>query len=307
MEELTNCPVCDNGEFAPYIQCKDYTVSQEKFTIVACKKCNFKFTNPRPLEGDLGKYYESDEYISHSNTSQGIIAKLYQFARHYTLAKKLQLVSSLSKKKGAILDYGCGTGEFLNTCKNANWETMGVEPSKVGRASGTDNYGLEVYEDIFNTAFDGKQFNVITLWHVIEHVSQLKPTLERLISLLPDGGHLVIAVPNPASLDASIYKEHWAAYDVPRHLYHFTPDSIETLCTQYPLKQINILPMVLDSFYVSMLSEKYKSQDNGKNSPFGLFKAFWNGFRSNMNAAMHPGTSSSQIYIFKKIDSITEL
>lgn len=304
MEELTHCPVCDNTEFAPFIECKDYTVSKEKFKIVSCKKCNFKFTNPRPEEENLGGYYESDEYISHSNTSAGLISKLYQAARHYTLAKKLQLVSSLSKKKGAILDYGCGTGEFLNTCENAKWETVGVEPSVVGRKQAKDNYGLEVYEDIFNPAFDQKQFNVITLWHVLEHVSKLKPTLEKILSLIPNGGHLVIAVPNPASLDANIYKEHWAAYDVPRHLYHFTPDSIVTLCTQYPLQLEKILPMVLDSFYVSMLSEKYKAEDSGQNSPLGLPKAFWNGFRSNMSATIHPGTSSSQIYIFKKTDLI---
>lgn len=304
MEELSHCPVCEGTEFIPFLECKDYTVSKEKFQIVTCRKCNFKFTNPRPLEENLGGYYESDEYISHSNTSQGLIAKLYQAARHYTLAKKLQLVSSLSKKKGAILDYGCGTGEFLNTCKNAEWETMGVEPSEVGRKQAKDNYGLEVYNDIFNQAFDGKQFNVISLWHVLEHVSKLKPTLERLLSLIPDNGHIVIAVPNPSSLDAKIYKEQWAAYDVPRHLYHFTPDSIVTLCTQYPLKLERTLPMVLDSFYVSMLSEKYRDQDSTNNSPFGLPRAFWNGLRSNMSATIHPGTSSSQIYIFRKIEAI---
>ncbi len=304
MEILSHCPVCESTESTPFLECKDYTVSKEKFNIVSCKKCSFKFTNPRPEETNLGQYYESDEYISHSNTNQGLIAKLYQAARHYTLAKKLQLVSSLSKKKGAILDYGCGTGEFLSTCKNAKWETMGVEPSEIGRAQATKDHGLEVYDDVFDTAFDGKEFDVITLWHVLEHVSKLKPTLERLLGLMPINGHIVIAVPNPASLDAKIYKEHWAAYDVPRHLYHFTPHSMITLCTHYSLKHIKTLPMVLDSFYVSMLSEKYKSEDSGKSSLLGLPKAFWNGIRSNVNASLHPGTSSSQIYIFKKVDAI---
>lgn len=302
MEVLTECPICEHTSFAPFITCKDYTVSKQNFEIVSCSQCGFKFTNPRPTEADLGQYYESEEYISHSNTNKGLVNKLYQYARYYTLSKKLQLVSQTTRKKNAaILDYGCGTGEFLNTCKSAGWSTKGVEPSDLGRDQAKENYALEVYNDVFDPAFDNDQFDVITLWHVLEHVSRLKPTMERLLHLLKDGGHIIIAVPNPASKDAAIYKEHWAAYDVPRHLYHFTPETIKKLCDQFSLELVRTLPMVLDSFYVSMLSEKYRSEDSGKSNPLGLPKAFWNGFRSNLNASLHPGTSSSQIYVFKKL------
>lgn len=293
--------MCSNKDFAPFISCKDYTVSKEVFEIVSCNSCGFKFTNPRPEENDLGRYYESDEYISHSNTNEGLVNKLYQIARHYTLSKKLQLVSSAARKNEAsVLDYGCGTGEFLNTCKSAKWKTKGVEPSEVGRNQALENYGLEVYNDVFNPAFDNDKFDVITLWHVLEHVARLRPTIDRLLSLLKEKGHIIIAVPNPASKDAEIYGKQWAAYDVPRHLYHFTPDTIKTLADQYSLQLTRTLPMTLDSFYVSMLSEKYVGEEKGSSSAFSLPKAFFSGLRSNLNAAMHPGTSSSQIYVFKK-------
>lgn len=302
MEVLSECPVCGNQGFNPFISCKDYTVSNDVFNIDSCNSCGFKFTNPRPEERDLGKYYESDDYISHSNTNKGLINKIYQVARHYTLSKKLQLVSATARKKEAsILDYGCGTGEFLNTCKTAKWKTKGVEPSDLGRKQAIENYGLEIYDDVFNPAFNGDKFDVITLWHVLEHVARLKPTMERLLSLLAEKGHIIIAVPNPASLDARLYAKQWAAYDVPRHLYHFTPDTINKLAEQFSLELVRMLPMTLDAFYVSMLSERYVGEEKGTQSALGLPKAFINGLRSNFNAAMHPGQSSSQIYVFKRV------
>lgn len=293
MEILKNCPVCDAPETKFFVACKDYTVSQEIFKIVECVRCGFKFTNPRPEEYRLGEYYKSEEYISHSNTNKGFINSAYQSVRKYTLLKKLQLISRFYKT-GKLLDIGCGTGEFLKTFKDAKWETLGIEPSDDARKMAIQNYGLDVREEWGLKNLEPESFDVITMWHVLEHVPHLNERISDLKRLLKPGGMIVIAVPNCSSLDAKNYGANWAAYDVPRHLYHFTPKDIETLFKKHELKVFKTLPMVFDSFYVSMLSEKYLS---GKSN---LISALWNGFRSNLSALKTGKTYSSQIYLIRK-------
>lgn len=293
MEILTKCPICNSSDFKLFLICKDYTVSRETFNIVQCNSCGFKFTNPRPEAKELGKYYKSEEYVSHSNTSRGFINSTYQAVRKYTLFKKLQLISRYFKT-GTILDIGCGTGEFLNTCKNAKWSTLGIEPDNDVRAMAIKNYSLDVREeeDLKNLA--SASFDIITMWHVLEHVPELNECVEELKRLIKPKGVIIIAVPNSNSYDARIYKENWAAYDVPRHLYHFAPRDIETLFTKHEMKVFRILPMVFDSFYVSMLSEKCRT------GRVNLFRAFWNGFLSNIVALKSGRTNSSQIYLIRK-------
>ncbi|MEO6883623.1 MAG: class I SAM-dependent methyltransferase [Bacteroidia bacterium] len=294
METLTHCPACESDSFTPFLSCKDNTVSRETFQIVACAKCGFKFTNPRPEEANLGDYYKSEDYISHSNSSKGFINSIYQFVRKYTLIKKLQLVERLNRgNKKNILDIGCGTGEFLNICKKAKWNTFGIEPGSDARKYASENYFLNVKEEAELKDFSNNQFEIITMWHVLEHVSKLNERILELKRLLKKDGTLLIAVPNCSSLDAKIYKQFWAAYDLPRHLYHFTPKDIEFIFAKHEMKVTQVLPMRLDSFYVSMLSEKYKRG----NSNFIL--GCWNGFRSNINAIKSGKEFSSQIYIIK--------
>lgn len=290
METLNQCPICKSAAFKPFLNCKDFTVSNELFSIIECCDCGFKFTNPRPNESEIGRYYQSEEYISHSNTSKGIVNALYQRVRKYTLKQKLKLVNSLSAK-GAILDIGCGTGEFLSTCKSDEWNTTGIEPDPKARNFAIENYGLQVYEEAELKNLPNNMFDVISMWHVLEHVHKLNERIEDLKRLMKPGGALIIAVPNCSSLDAKIYGAEWAAYDVPRHLYHFTPKDIERLFANHSLQVKQILPMKFDSYYVSMLSEKYRS-----GSP-NLVKALINGWRSNMAAARSGRTYSSQIYI----------
>jgi len=293
MQNLTNCPVCNSTTFSPFLECKDHTVSRETFQIVKCESCGFKFTNPRPEPEQLGRYYKSEEYVSHSNTKKGFINSTYQSVRKYTLLKKLQLISKYYKT-GRILDIGCGTGEFLNTCKSAKWETVGIEPDDDARNMAIKNYGLDVRgEDDLKNLHD-ESFQVITMWHVLEHVPNLNERIEELKRLIKPTGIIIIAVPNCNSLDAKIYKENWAAYDVPRHLYHFTPADMETLFRKHGLKVFSILPMIFDSFYVSMLSEKIKT---GKTN---IIRSTWNGLRSNLAALKSGRTSSSQIYLIRK-------
>jgi SAM-dependent methyltransferase len=293
MEQLALCPICSGIKFTPFLACVDNTVSRETFQIVKCDSCGFKFTNPRPNEKDLGKYYKSEEYVSHSNTQKGFINSTYQTVRKYTLLKKLQLISKYYKT-GDILDIGCGTGEFLNTCKNAKWKTIGIEPDEDARKMAKENYELDVRPESEIGNLPDASFDIITMWHVLEHVPRLNERVEDLKRLIKPNGIIIIAVPNSNSLDAKIYKENWAAYDVPRHLYHFNPKDIQTLFGNHGLNVFLVLPMVFDSFYVSMLSEKIRA---GKTN---IISSMWNGLRSNLAGLKSGKTYSSQIYLIRK-------
>lgn len=293
MEVLRFCPVCNSEKFIPFLQCKDYTVSRETFSIIQCQSCGFKFTNPRPLTSQLGKYYASETYISHSNTSIGFINSTYQMVRKYTLLKKLQLISKYFKT-GNLLDVGCGTGEFLKICKDAKWNVKGIEPDELTRKKAIENYALDVQNESALKDLPSESFHIITMWHVLEHVPFLNDRIKELKRLIKPNGIIIIAVPNCDSLDAKIYKEDWAAYDVPRHLYHFTPKDISTIFKNHGLNVSSTLPMIFDAFYVSMLSEKNKT---GRTN---FIRSMWNGLRSNLNALKTGTTYSSQIYLIKK-------
>lgn len=294
MNQLSHCPNCNSQTFEPFISCKDYTVSGEVFSIVNCTSCGFKFTNPRPTNDKIGGYYKSDNYISHSNTSKGLISKLYKAVRNYTLKGKLDLISKHSSK-GNLLDYGCGTGMFLSVAKSSTWNAYGIEPDSGARAFAINENKMIVYPDVetANANLKDTQFNCITLWHVLEHVMDLNETIAWFYSKLNKGGALIIAVPNYTSYDAKHYKEFWAAYDVPRHLYHFEQKVMVDLVQKAGFTFKESLPMKFDSFYVSMLSEKYK---HGK---INYFKAFLTGLKSNLKAS-EAKDYSSVIYVFKK-------
>lgn len=292
MLTIDKCLVCGSDSFEPFLVCKDYTVSQENFNIVSCKSCGFKFTNPRPENSVIGDYYKAEEYVSHSNTTKGVVNKLYHSVRNYTLKQKLKLISSYVSR-GTMLDYGSGTGMFLNVCKNDGWETYGMEPDDNARKMSIEK-GLDVFSDK-NKVSDriaDKKFNAITLWHVLEHVTDMEATLSFFKSKLNNDGVLIIAVPNHVSYDAQYYKEFWAAYDVPRHLHHFDINSMTSLVEKAGFKFQESKPMKFDSFYVSMLSEKYKT------GSVNLVKAFLVGLTSNFKAK-DTHSYSSTIYIFK--------
>lgn len=289
LQQITNCPVCKGTDFGPFLTCKDYTVSQESFNIVSCKACNFKFTNPRPSDSEIGKYYKSEDYVSHSDTKKGLINRLYHMVRTRTLKEKLGLISSYVSR-GTILDYGCGTGMFLKTCADAGWKAFGFEPDSDAKKL-AEGKGLTVANS--KEALTGNKYDIISLWHVLEHVTDLDQTLQFFSKSISDKGRLIIAVPNYVSADAKHYKEFWAGYDVPRHIYHFEINSLKKLLSNYGFSLEETKPMKFDSYYVSMLSEKYKT------GSMNYVTAFLNGLKSNM-AAKEPSQYSSVIYIFKK-------
>lgn len=291
MITLNQCPICSNTEYKEFITVKDYTVSKKEFIIVECKGCGFKYTNPRPAENSLGKYYESEEYVSHSDTRNGMINVLYHFIRTYTIKKKIKLLRKYSKGD-ILLDIGCGTGAFLSVAERASYKTIGIEPDENARSYGKELYGLGIFDENKLKEIKTKSTDIITMWHVLEHVSDLTERITTIERILKDDGVLFVAVPNCSSWDAKYYKQYWAAYDVPRHLYHFSPKDIKALFTKVKLEVVKTLPMKFDSFYVSMLSEKYK---NGRGN---LLMAFMVGLISNMMAKR--GTYSSQIYILRK-------
>lgn len=296
METLNNCPVCKNSNANAYLSCIDHTVSRETFRVVQCNSCGFRYTNPRPDEKEIGKYYQAEEYISHSDTSKGLVNKLYLMVRNYTIGKKVKLISRLAPPSPSaprhLLDIGCGTAEFLNAAKQNGWTVTGIEPSEIARKNAEKKYGITPLPQEKLFELNEKKFDVISLWHVLEHVHQLDRTIEQIKNILLDEGVLIIAVPNCESSDAKKYGEHWAAWDVPRHLYHFTKKDINTLFERSGFRLVQVLPMKFDSFYVSLLSEKYKTGSSN------LFSGFISGLNSNMTA--NKNGYSSQIYILKK-------
>lgn len=292
MLTLTNCPICDSKEFNHIITCKDFTVSQNPFNIVECTQCSFHFTNPRPTNEKLPDFYKSINYISHSDTKKGFVSQVYHLVRKYTLNQKLKLLKA-NVAVGNLLDYGCGTGMFLKQANAKGWNSFGTEPDEGARELSNSNkklvFGNKQELNTFNPLIT---FNAITLWHVLEHVTDLPETLNFFKQKLNKNGVLIIAVPNYNSYDAKHYKALWAAYDLPRHLYHFESNTISQLMSQHGFVLHQTHPMKFDSFYVSILSEKYRF------GRINYLRAFLVGLRSNIKAKMATDYSSV-IYIFK--------
>jgi 2-polyprenyl-3-methyl-5-hydroxy-6-metoxy-1,4-benzoquinol methylase len=293
-ENFSVCPVCDQHDYTFCISAKDHTVTNEVFKIQKCSSCGFMTTNPRPSLESIGEYYASENYISHSGKSKTIFDKLYLAARKLTLNWKYELITEHISKPARILDFGCGTGEFLHTLKAKNWNVTGVEPNILARQKANHLLGNKVVKELQGIE---DVYDAITLWHVLEHIHLLNPTLQKIKNCLSPSGIIFIAVPNPESHDCKHYKEYWAGYDVPRHLWHFTRETMTALLRKNGLKIIDIKPMKLDSYYVSLLSEGYKNP--GTSKPLLAINAIIEGFKSNLSA-QKTKEYSSLIYIAKR-------
>lgn len=297
MITVKNCEICGNSNFKLFIKSRDYSVSKEDFNIQECKNCRFLFTSPRPEEKNLNKYYVSDHYISHTDGNKSLFEKTYQIVKKISINKKFRFISSYIKK-GSILDIGCGTGNLLYKFKSSGWQTKGVEPSKIARQKAIKNYNLDI-NDSSNLSNIKEKFDIITMWHVLEHMPNLNDVLKNFNRLLNDNGKIIIAVPNPESYDAKHYKKYWAAYDLPIHFSHFTKNSISSLFEKHNFKLIKNKGMIFDSFYVSMLSEEFKG--GSKN----IIKATIIGLISNLIGKLTNKGFSSNLYVFKKNQKIS--
>ncbi|RZK49104.1 MAG: class I SAM-dependent methyltransferase [Hymenobacter sp.] len=296
-ELLLSCPICNGSDLHDHLRVQDKSVSQETFLIQQCGACGFQLTNPRPDAASIGRYYESAAYVSHNPAAAGLVNQVYKAARYFTVRRKVALISRLNgDRAGRLLDYGCGTGHFLAAAKAAGWQVTGLEPSELARADAAARVGQPVGRPTDLASLPASSFDAVTLWHVLEHVHTLHDTLAQLLRVLRPGGRLLIAVPNAASRDAREYGADWAAYDVPRHLYHFTPPTMRQLLARHGLRITQQLPLPLDAYYVSMLSEGRRPAGQRR----GRLAMLHAGWVSNRDAARHGGNYSSVLYVAER-------
>ncbi len=287
------CPVCNSTSLKEYKNVKDYSVSGENFLLMQCASCSLVFTQDAPAEDKIASYYQSEEYISHTNTKKDFVSKLYHRVRKITLRLKVSLIVSATEKVvGHHLDIGAGTGAFVHAMERAGWNSIGIEPNENARKLANELYLASIYPMTELDNFSEASYTAITMWHVLEHVHHLHDMVRKLSFILDRDGRLFIAVPNYKSYDARFYQSNWAAYDVPRHLYHFSYQSMKHLIEQHGLVIEKVKPMWFDSFYVSMLSEKYKKGS--------LLRGVMIGFISNCIAFFSKNKCSSLLYVIKR-------
>lgn len=292
MIEVQLCPVCGANSFKDVFKAPYFRGDGEEFSIKECNSCNLWFTSPRPADDELGPYYETGEYISHNDKKEGLVDRLYHMVRNYSLKKKTALINRVNEGAGTLLDYGAGTGHFAGTAQKAGWTVEGIEPSEEARKVAKSTNGLQLKKPEEQVWRSG-QYNVITLWHVLEHLPNLQTHIEQFANALKPGGAVIIAVPNHESADSKAYGNKWAALDVPLHLYHFKKKNIKELGSKFELELEEVINMPFDSFYVSLLSEKIK---NGKGN---YVRAFLNGLSSNLKGKTDKN-QSSLIYVLRK-------
>jgi 2-polyprenyl-3-methyl-5-hydroxy-6-metoxy-1,4-benzoquinol methylase len=298
MVHYHKCPLCSSENISLHLKTADYFLSREEFNLFKCDGCGFIFTQDHPDDADIGRYYESDEYLSHSETKSGLLSRLYGLSRRIMLGRKVKIVSKLSGLiKGSILDVGSGTGHFLNAMQKAGWDVRGVEINEKARQYSISEFGLEILDPGKLQTLEPGSFDCITLWHVLEHFQDPFNYSREILRLLKPGGSCITAIPNSGSYDAEYYNKLWAAYDVPRHLWHFTPDTFKKFAEKSGFEVKEIRPLPLDVFYISILSEKYK----GANLLFlsGVIKGLWFSILSLFNKQR----SSSLIYSICKSDT----
>ena len=294
--------MCGSALLERALTCTDFYATDELFDLMRCENCGFTFTQNAPIESEMGRYYDTPDYISHSDTHKGLMNAVYHRVRRYMLGQKARIVERESGlSTGRLLDIGTGTGYFSAMMQQLGWRVSAIEKNEAARQFAKERFNLNVMPESELPSLQKGSFDVITLWHVMEHLEHLHETWDLLSELLVNEGVLVVAVPNSASYDAKKYGEHWAAYDVPRHLWHFSPNSMKKLAAQHHFELCQTYPMPFDAFYISMLSEKYRK------SSMPLIKGAFAGLAAYNSARHNTDLSSSIIYIFRKTaDETTE-
>lgn len=286
------CPWCGSDKAQINIWLKDEFLTKEDFHICECLNCGLQYTMPRPSKEKIGAYYKSDEYYSHQENKKGFIPKLYEAVKKVNLKHKLKIATK-GKQVGKLLDIGCGVGDFIHVAEQQGWKCLGVEPSDDAKAIARKRIKANIINSELMEDIPDESFDVITMWHVLEHVADLKWQIEQLRRLIKPNGRIVIAVPNYKSYDGQFYKELWAAYDVPRHLNHFNKQTITKI---FKTKELNLKKtekLIWDAYYISFMSEQYKHHK------FPLVKGAFRGVLSNCKARCS-GEWSSMVYVFER-------
>ena len=286
------CPWCDSEKTQIHLWVKDLFLTNEAFEIHECLKCGLLFTEPRPKPEEIGKYYQSEEYYSHQENKKGFVPRIYETVKSVNLKKKYKMATK-GLEPGRMLEIGSGAGDFLHTMEKRRWTCTGIEPSESAKEIATKKVKATLLNPQEIDQLKDESFDLITMWHVLEHVDNLKEEIKQLQRLLKKGGRLVLALPNFKSADAQYYKEYWAAYDVPRHLNHFCRESINNIFKTTDFKRIKTDKLVWDAYYISFMSEKYM------NHSLPLLKGAWKGLRSNCKARKN-GEWSSLVYILER-------
>lgn len=289
---MNTCPWCGNPTEKHYLKVQDLFLTQDEFEVFQCEHCGLLFTMPRPAPDVIGKYYQSEEYYSHQENKQGFIPRIYEKVKTINLKNKVNMAIG-GLPQGRLLDIGCGVGDFLLQVKAQGWDVMGIEPSADAKVIASNRLGFNPLDPSEYASLADQSFDAITMWHVLEHVDDLKFQTKELMRLLKPGGRLIIALPNYQSFDCQYYKEDWAAWDVPRHLNHFSRACLCGIFNEIGFQYIDTQKLKWDAYYISYLSEKYRKH------ALPLVRGFWVGLRSNCKAH-RSGMYSSLVYRFQK-------
>jgi len=295
MVHYNSCPLCRSESLEEYLLTADHFLSGENFSLVKCPACGLVITQDHPNELEAGHYYESEGYISHNDEARGFAASVYRIARKFMLRRKYAMICQAAGIKiGKLLDIGSGTGHFLSVMNQKGWTVTGIEVNEKAREYSRQKFGLEVFGGMENTVRDRGPFDIITLWHVLEHFQDPFSYMTEISRLLAKDGMLLIALPNCSSSDALHYGEFWAAWDVPRHLWHFTPDVFKIFAEKNGFNLRSVKPLPLDVFYISVLSERYRK------SSFPFIKGIFRGVWLILAGSLNNKKSSSLIYFLTK-------
>lgn len=234
------CALCGSEDYSVVLTSEDYRLhtTDEKFDLVRCRRCGLVYVNPRPTKEKMGEFYSRDYYGKQDRLAEIMVKLLHNM--------KIQKIMSF-KKKGRILDVGCGDGEFLLHFKERGWEAYGVDLSEASYRLARKKLGRYVFNcELKDCHFPDSYFDLITLNHVLEHMLDPNEELREVHRILKDDGILLLSTPNIDSLQFKISKERWFGLDLPRHVYHYSPETIVVMLEKSGFNVVGIAYSLLD-------------------------------------------------------------
>jgi len=251
--ENVDCIICNSTINSPYIEVLD-RFSCKSFQIVKCE-CGFKFLSPRPKFSGITYYYENDDYDPHRLENKSIFHTVYGWVQKIALRWKFKHISKFIRS-GNLLDIGGGGGRFCSYFKSKGWRVSLQDNSSKARFLAQEA-DIETYTLL--SEIQSQQFDLITMWHSLEHIHAIDALFQNVNRLTSDDGFLVVAVPNINAPERKFLGKDWAPWDAPRHLYHFNYAQLSKLLRKYGWKIEFSMPMIQDTPYNILLSLNIKS------------------------------------------------